>query len=299
MKHNENNLIVSVVISTYNRKELLKECIESLFDQTYPKDKYEIIIVDDGSIDKTKEMVKGLMKKSPCSLRYFKQENKGPATARNKGIKNAMGEIIAFTDDHCIADKDWLFHISSCFFRNSNISGVRGKVKLNSEGPLAEALTKYIYKSKGSFATNNIAYKKKVLEEIDGFDESFPLPASEDIDLGLRIINKGHIIKYEDKAIVWHPCETDWNTFKKRRILAGVGLYYLMKKNKNFFVLVGFYRLIYVPIYWKAIKSGKNYSQNVILTANLLYHFIGFSRSMIDPKWPIKYFKDYKCKTKY
>ena len=99
---------VSVVIPTYNRKERLKDTLESLFHQTIPKDQYEIIVVDDGSSDGTEELVQVMIKTSPCSLRYFKQKNQGQAAARNLGIKNAVAEIIGFTDDDCIVDAGWI-----------------------------------------------------------------------------------------------------------------------------------------------------------------------------------------------
>ena len=103
---------VSVVLATYNRKELLKECLESLFNQTYPKDRYEIIVVNDGSTDGTEEVLKEYAKKAPCIFKCFSQENKGVAAAMNLGIKNAEGDIVCFTADDCIADEKLsLIHI--------------------------------------------------------------------------------------------------------------------------------------------------------------------------------------------
>ena len=97
------DLSLTVVIPTYNRKNILKKCLNALFDQTYPQSDYEVIVVDDGSTDGTEEIVKFLINNSPCILRYFKQEHKGPAAARNLGIKNANGKIILFIGDDIIA----------------------------------------------------------------------------------------------------------------------------------------------------------------------------------------------------
>jgi len=87
---------VSIIIPTYNRKEILREALEFLFEQNYPQDKYEIIVVDDGSTDETEKMVNSLS--SPCRLIYLYQNRKGPHIARNLGIKNAQGKIVIFVD---------------------------------------------------------------------------------------------------------------------------------------------------------------------------------------------------------
>ncbi len=91
----------SVVIPTYNRAKLLPHSIESVLSQTFQD--FELIIVDDGSIDKTEKVVKKFQKKDKRIFYYF-QENKGPATTRNVGIKKAKGEYIAFLD----SDDMWL-----------------------------------------------------------------------------------------------------------------------------------------------------------------------------------------------
>ncbi|MEI6614258.1 MAG: glycosyltransferase family A protein, partial [Chrysiogenales bacterium] len=88
----QNNSTVSVIIPTYNRAHFIAESIESILSQTY-KD-YEIIIVDDGSTDNTREVLKPFLNK----IHYIFQENKGGAEARNTGIKKANGKYIAFLD---------------------------------------------------------------------------------------------------------------------------------------------------------------------------------------------------------
>lgn len=93
---------VSVIIPIYNRAQYLPDAINSVLNQSY-KD-FEIIIVDDGSIDNTREMSEGFVRQYPLVIRYFLQENKGPSCARNKGIAEAKGKYIAFLD----ADDEWL-----------------------------------------------------------------------------------------------------------------------------------------------------------------------------------------------
>ncbi len=99
MKHNSNNPEVSVIIPTYNRAHLIKRAIQSVLNQTYQN--FEIIVVDDGSVDNTEEVVKNFNNQKIRYIRY--NENKGVAAARNTGIKATRGDYIAFQD----SDDEW------------------------------------------------------------------------------------------------------------------------------------------------------------------------------------------------
>ena len=105
-------LLISVIIPTYNRAGQLKDCLDSLFNQTYKN--FEIIVIDDGSTDCTEDLVRDLQKEHK-NLKYLKQKNKGPAGARNLGIKKARGKIIVFCDDDCTADKEWIKNIAEAY----------------------------------------------------------------------------------------------------------------------------------------------------------------------------------------
>lgn len=95
------SLDVSVLIPTYNKKPYLELTLVSLCNQTYPSDKYEIVIIDDGSTDGTDEAVSLIS--FPCPVKYIKQENSGRSAARNKGIEASEGAVIVFHDDDVIA----------------------------------------------------------------------------------------------------------------------------------------------------------------------------------------------------
>lgn len=99
---------VSIIIPTYNRQRLLEKTLRSLFNQSFPKDYYEVVIVDDGSTDETEKIVKNLSIISPVKLKYFKQENKGPGSAKNKGASNADGNVLVFCDSDIIYDPSYL-----------------------------------------------------------------------------------------------------------------------------------------------------------------------------------------------
>lgn len=198
---------VSIVIPTYNRKNLLKEMLESLFNQTYPEGEYEIIVCDDGSNDGTGEMVRELAKKSPCALKYYKQVNRGPASARNMGIKNAMGEIIGFTDDDCVVSNTWIENAMP-HFEDIRVGGVMGCTIPYGSYPKRHLLmigaihTQKITEDDGSYGSGNIFYRKKALNEIGGFDPEFVM--AEDVDLGLRVKGKGYKILFDKNILVYH-----------------------------------------------------------------------------------------------
>ena len=105
---------ISVIVPTHNRRKDLEICLGSLFKQDYPYDRYEIIVVNDGSKDDTEAFVIALQKLHN-NLVYLKQENRGAAAARNRGAENASSNILAYIDDDCIADDHWLSEILRVF----------------------------------------------------------------------------------------------------------------------------------------------------------------------------------------
>ena len=195
---------VSVVIPTYNRYTLLKRAINSLLSQTYPVD--EIIVVDDGSTDNTKDIQKDFPE-----IIYIYQENRGVSTARNVGIQRAKNEWIAFLD----SDDEWhqekLQKQVAFHQKNSNILMSYTAEKWVRDGKVVKIPKKYKKVGKDAFLENlsycNIApssvmLHNSLLERVGLFDER--LEVCEDYDLWLRItmkheaglINEALIIKY-------------------------------------------------------------------------------------------------------
>ena len=185
--------MITIIIPTYNRKVLLKKCINSLINQSY-KD-FEIIVVDDGSTDGTKDLIKNYEQ-----IRYLRQENKGPGNARNLGIKNAGGSIIAFTDDDCIPDKDWLKNALH-YFDDPAVIGVEGKTL--KKGKLTPTSIPIINEYGGKYSTCNMFYRLSLLKEIGGFDKRFRF-SGEDSNLARRALKKGKIVFAKDVKVV-HP----------------------------------------------------------------------------------------------
>ena len=225
---------VSIVVPTYNRRELLKECLDSLFNQTYPKDEYEVIVVDDGSTDGTEELLKEYAKNAPCTLKYFKQENRGPAAARNAGIKHAAGDIVCFLDDDCIADKNWIMNMVDKF-NEDKVGGVGGKIIVTPSDHLIEPKIDQsgLINTWSSLSGCNMAFKKDILDDINGFDPLFRFGA-EDNDICIRVRLKGYTLKYAPEAIVFLRHSTTLGDLIKKQYNYGIGCSRLGKKYTDF-----------------------------------------------------------------
>lgn len=201
-------MYISIIIPTHNRRDILRRCLAAATSQDYPN--FEVIVVDDGSTDGTGEMVR---REFPA-VRYIRQEpNRGPAAARNRGIEAASGEIIAFTDDDCLLPPDFLSRLANGYRRYPEVAGVGGYLEapdaLLQTNPFAryEAyVTHQVYHAGpeeylGGFecpagGTNSMSYRKAVLLEVGGFDESFPYAAGEDADLKWRVVQRGYRLLY-------------------------------------------------------------------------------------------------------
>lgn len=199
---------ISVIVPTYNRKGLLQRCLKSLFEQSYSAKEYEIVVADDGSSDGTGDFVKSL--KPKCRLVYVWQENKGRGPARNFGVANSSGEILAFTDDDCIVDRDWIKNAIKGF-TYEKIGGMRGRTITDSKEitPLSRPVI-----SEGGDQTCNIFYKREAFNKVGGFKLS---QFREDTDLAFRVRDAGYEMPYNSKVIVKHPADkyTLGKLFKK------------------------------------------------------------------------------------
>ncbi len=208
---------ISVVIPTHNRKELLEKCLFSLGNQDYDKNGYEIIVVDDGGTDGTEEMMSELIKTSLVSLIYLRQKHNGQARARNLGVRYAQSSLIAFTDDDCKVDKNWIGNILDCFNRSHEIDARAGKIAGDpSFGSIQKDGDGFFsdLTSPACPGTGNFAIRKRVFLEIGGFDER--LFCNEDNDLFIRLLKTGHKIYVDDQKELYHkPIVTIKDIFRR------------------------------------------------------------------------------------
>lgn len=120
---------ISVIICTYNRNEYLEKALNSLISQDFPPHEFEIIVVDNNSTDNTKQAIDEVKKSSPVKINYVLEKRQGLSHARNRGIREASGRIVAFIDDDAVAEKNWLKEIVATFEDVNPVPGcVGGKV---------------------------------------------------------------------------------------------------------------------------------------------------------------------------
>ncbi|MCI0660983.1 MAG: glycosyltransferase family 2 protein [Acidobacteria bacterium] len=193
----------SVIIPTRDRKDELVRCLDALILQEFPRESFEVIICDDGSNTNLRPIIIEA-RRAGINLKYVRQEPKGPAAARNLGIRLAHGRIIAMTDSDTLPARSWLKKLHEAFTANPQAVAVEGMVHADNEGefdPLGEGPCN---KTGGVYLTCNCAYLRNVLIQAGGFDETFPYPAFEDTELAARVQQIGRII-WQPEAVVIHP----------------------------------------------------------------------------------------------
>ncbi|HLF28879.1 MAG TPA: glycosyltransferase [Anaerolineae bacterium] len=223
----------SIVIPTYNRSETLRQTLIAVTRQDYAE--CEVLVVDDGSTDGTAEIV---AREFPA-VRLIRQSNRGPAAARNAGVRAAVGDIIAFTDDDCLPPLDWLTRLAEGYARYPQVAGVGGYLEAP-EYVLRDSILAQYERSIGrdeygardaevlaGFAcpaggTNNMSYCRDVLEQVGGFDETFPYAAGEDADLKWRICQTGAQLLYLPIKVV-HLQVYSLTSFRRQAYMRGKG----------------------------------------------------------------------------
>jgi GT2 family glycosyltransferase len=191
---------VSIIIPTYNRAGSLERCLRALPLEV------EVIVVDDGSSDGTSRVPSRV---GHPKLIYVHQSNRGPAAARNFGVRTATGDILAFLDDDCVPQPEWMGAlVGRLCHEPPSVGGVGGRVLPLSTGLISRYSTFHrILEPPDSCAylvTANCAYRREAFESVGGFDESIRLPGGEDPDLALRVADRGYRFVYEPRAIVRH-----------------------------------------------------------------------------------------------
>jgi glycosyltransferase involved in cell wall biosynthesis len=202
----------SIVIPTYNRKPILEKCLLALESQNYSGE-YEVVVVDDGSIDGTVDWLREI---KFSHVQLFCQDHQGPSAARNLGIEKAIGDIIIFIDSDLVVLPGFLSAHEAKLQQGRSDAGddrffTYGRVvnTANFEDPTSEPykITDY---SAAFFATGNVAIARHWLIEAGLFDMGFQLYGWEDLELGVRLKNLGlRLIKApEAVGYHWHPAFT-------------------------------------------------------------------------------------------
>ncbi len=200
----------SVVVPVHNSRRTIGKCLESLINNDHPS--YEVVVVDDGSTDDTADICQSF-----DSVKVIRLSKGGPSRARNVGVGHSRGKYVAFTDGDCVVDRQWLSELEKGF-TGEDIAGVGGDQKSPDDESETGRTVQEFMKTIG-FITDYIktgetlretehnpsccaAYRRRVLDEVGGFDEN--LWPGEDVDLDRKIRLKGYGLVYNPAAVVAH-----------------------------------------------------------------------------------------------
>lgn len=196
---------LTIQLCTYNRAHLLGRVLEALFDQTIADDAYEVVIVNDGSPDNTREVIERVRPLARCAFTVIEQPNSGLARGRNAGIARSRGERIAFVDDDVLVTPVFAAEHLKTDARYGDVI-VRGAV-INTEtfDDLPVPYWTPANYSANYFWTSNVSVRRARLDRVGGtFDESFTEYGWEDIELGMRFRAIGTRAVFNRYAVAFH-----------------------------------------------------------------------------------------------
>jgi glycosyltransferase involved in cell wall biosynthesis len=186
--------LITVVIAAFNEEKDLPKCLTAITTQNFPKDDYEIIVVDNNSTDKTAEIAKSF------GAKVVQETKQGNTFAVKRGMDSATSEIIANTDADTVVFPDWLSTIKK-IFEDKKIVGATGSAYVETGNQVLDFIYRKLYNAfigfnfligKPHMTGFNMIVRKKVYDEIGGINASFTM--SPDVDLGLRMGKKGKVV---------------------------------------------------------------------------------------------------------
>ncbi|HET8629803.1 MAG TPA: glycosyltransferase [Thermomicrobiales bacterium] len=239
---------VSVVVATRDRPAALDACLRSLLAMDYPA--YEVVVVDNApATNGTRDLLARSYAGEP-RLRYAPEERPGLSWARNRGIREARGEVIAFTDDDVLVDRHWLAGLAAGFAAAPDVAGVTGlvlpleletpaQVWFEQFGGFGKGFARRVFDTgehrprdplfpyaAGHFGSgNNMAFRAATLRALGGFDPALgagALVGGEDLDLFYRLITAGYRLVYEPAALVHHAHRREYDALRRQLSDGGV-----------------------------------------------------------------------------
>lgn len=226
-------LFCSIIVPTYARPTQLAACLQALAALDYPRDRFEVLVVDDGSPTPSDSLVDSF--RTEIDVTLLVQPNQGPAAARNTGAARARGDVIAFTDDDCAPQPDWLTTLVTRYVASPTalIGGqTRNALDENLYATASQLLVSYLYDYYNAkptprrfFTSNNMALATAQFRDIGGFDVAYARAAAEDRDFCDRWQRRGYAMVYAPEAVVYHAHALNLRSFWRQHANYGRGAY--------------------------------------------------------------------------
>jgi GT2 family glycosyltransferase len=222
----------SIIIATYNRPRQLADCLRALAALDYPRHRFEVIVVDDGSDTPPTKVVASFG--SRLQVMLLVQDNAGPAAARNHGVAQAKGEFLAFTDDDCLPTGHWLKALAARLaaaprqaIAGRTINALPHNIFATTSQLIIDMVQAYYNADphQARFSTsNNLAVPTEIFRSLGGFDETFR--TSEDRDLSDRWLHHGHRLLYAPEVLVYHAPALTGRSFWWQHFQYGRGAFH-------------------------------------------------------------------------
>ena len=293
-----NPLEVSIVIPTFARPERLRECLGALSLQRVPKSAYEVVVVDDGSPEALDSLIESFS--HTLQIRLIRQSNAGPAAARNRGVRESSGALIAFTDDDCRPSNKWLEQLlvserthPGALVGGTTINGLPREIFATTSQLIVDLVYEHFnsHASEAYFLTsNNFLCQRTAFLEIGGFDSVFSRAGGEDRDFCDRWRMSGRRIVWVREALVEHCHSQTLRRFIDLHYRYGRGAYsYLQMRRKRKSGTIrkelGFHRSL-VRHLWGKLGAKVGYGRSVgILGLLVLWQVtnaVGFFSQAMD-----------------
>lgn len=233
--------LVSVVIAAFSRPEKLRACLKALCAQTLPASQFEVVVCDDGSPVPLEPLVMGFADR--LQVRAVRQDNAGPASARNFAAAHASAAHLAFTDDDCLPAPDWLARLAVHIATNSGhlVGGalrnaLTGDPFATASQLVGDAVTEYWERHnvpQRLFTTSNMLVPRAAFERLEGFSTSFPSAAGEDYDFCARWHHAGLPSLYAPEAVVLHGHGHTFGSFCRQHFNYGRALLRVRQRVAN------------------------------------------------------------------
>jgi GT2 family glycosyltransferase/SAM-dependent methyltransferase/ribosomal protein S18 acetylase RimI-like enzyme len=243
----------SIIVPTYGRPDQLGACLNSLSSLEYPRDRFEVIVVDDGSPTPPADLVARFH--NILNVKLLVHPHAGPGAARNMGAAHAHGEFLAFTDDDCMPDANWLRALAARFVTASECAIGGRTLNMLAHNPFSsasQAILNFVYayyntnpERASFFATNNLALPARQFHALNGFDTKFL--TSEDRDFCDRWVSQGFRMGFAPEAVVYHSHQLTLRSFLRQHFNYGRGAFRFhqaraLRGSGSFEIDLSFYR---------------------------------------------------------